>query len=88
MSFHVSWEPSAEQLLAAIWTSDPTPQAVTDAANRIDRRLERDPVTLGESRPGSVRIYFDFPLGIYFRVNEQQQTVSVYHVWRLRRRRR
>jgi hypothetical protein len=86
MSYTVSWEPSAEQELAALWMSDPTPNAVTAAPHRIDERLARDPAAVGESRAGSVRIHFEYPLGIFFRVNEQRRLVSVYHVWRMRRR--
>jgi hypothetical protein len=85
MSYTVTWEPEAEQALAAIWTSARDPVAVTAAADQIDWLLERDPLSEGESRDDPYRIMIVSPLGVTFEVDETSREVWVYHVWRTRR---
>ena len=81
--FRVRWVKSALNELASLWTSadSATRKAITDAANEIDRRLQRNPETEGESRGGMERILFVPPLGIRFEVDAQRSTVRVLHVW-------
>ncbi len=45
MKFTVVWLPTAESLLADLWNNAQDRQAVTDAANTIDRLLGNDPQT-------------------------------------------
>src|SRR5262249_32991483 len=51
-----------EQALSDLWVNAPDRQAVTDAANQIDRDLERNPLSTGESRDGDTRIHIVPPL--------------------------
>ena len=41
MKYTVTWTPSAEQDLAALWNAAPDRQAVADAADEIDTSLAR-----------------------------------------------
>ncbi len=86
--FTVRWRRSALNELAAIWTDADSRQRrdITDASQRIDRLLHREPEQQGESRPRGRRILFVSPLGITFYVDRQAALVSVLHVWRFRQR--
>ena len=77
------WLRSATNRLAELWNQAPDRQALTDAANRIDRLLEIDPTTCGESRARRRRILFEQPLFVIFRVNEARREVVVLRVSRL-----
>ena len=81
-TWEVIWIPTAEQKLAAIWVQSPDRQAIADAANEMDRQLELDPETVGESRPNGRRILHCKPLGITYRVLQAQMQVRVLRVWR------
>jgi len=83
VSYTVVWKPSAQRKLAQLWTTGPDRQAITDAANRIDALLKRDPLALGESRSGGVRVYFEPPLIVEFRVSEPDRLVEVLRVGRV-----
>lgn len=68
MNYNVAWLPSAERELARIYNAAPDKPAVTKAANELDRMLRRLPYHVGESRYGDMRIAFEKPLAITFRV--------------------
>lgn len=74
----------AEERLAAIWADATNRQAVAEAANLLDSELARSPSAAGESRPNGQRIAHSLPLGIRFRVFEQDQLVKVLAVWMCR----
>jgi len=80
MKYSVRWLPDAEQELAALWMPA-NRRAVTQAANQIDQDLSKSPESLGESRPGGLRIYFVSPLAVLFRVSSEDRLVQVMHVW-------
>lgn len=82
MNYTVCWLPDAEQELAALWLDASLRSAVTQAAYRIDQQLERSPQTLGESRPNNLRIHFQAPLGVLFRVQTRKRLVEIVHVWK------
>ena len=82
MNWTVEWVPVAQNRLAAIWVSASDRGAITAAANAIDARLQRDPFAESESRTGSLRVTFEAPLGVLFRVKEPQHRVTVVLVWR------
>ena len=86
MSYTVSWRPEAEQLLADIWLNAGDPNAVTDAANALDKALADDPTDLGESRPVGQRVAYSMPLGIRFVVHKAQRHVRVVGVWYVKKR--
>jgi len=85
--FEVEWLQSAVDELTRIWTAADSAlrQDITAASNQIDQQLENNPHGAGESRPGGRRILFVFPLGVVFRVEPDDKTVTVLGVWLVRR---
>jgi len=77
MSCTVNRQATAEEELAAVWNDADDPAAVTAAADEIDRRLARDPLSFGESRAGGDRLAFHGPRTVYFHVDPQRRVVSV-----------
>ena len=77
----VVWKPSAEQHLAAIWLAAPDRNAVTAAANQIDRMLAADPENVGQVRYDTVRTLVVPPLGVEFEVVAPDRRVWVLGVW-------
>jgi hypothetical protein len=84
MKYTVVWKPSAEAMLAHLWNTATDRHAVTRAANQIDLWLQRDPLSQGESRSGSVRVLVVPPLAVHFQVLELDRLVQVLKVWRIR----
>jgi hypothetical protein len=84
MNWTVTWLPAADASLIALWINAPDRNAVTQAANQIDRDLQRDPTGVGESRPGVARIHICLPLGVLYDVDDVDHTVSVWSVWHVR----
>ena len=82
MRFHVIWLASAERALAWYFNDADDKRPVTHAANQIDRVLRHSPQDVGESRGGNLRIMFEKPLAVTYRVIEADQMVKVTHVWR------
>jgi hypothetical protein len=80
--FRVRWERRALDELTDLWTQADSAlrQDITAASHTIDRRLARDPLNEGESRPRGRRITFIPPLAVFFRVENDGQTVSVLHL--------
>jgi hypothetical protein len=56
MTFTVVWKQQALEQLAEVWISGTNRQAISGAANEIERWLRHDPDLKGESRSGSERI--------------------------------
>jgi hypothetical protein len=81
--WRVTWFPSAEQALAALWLHAVDQNAVAAAANQIDHDLERMPLSVGESRAGDTRIYIVPPLAVLYDVDPTARTVTVWAVWRV-----
>ncbi len=82
MNYEVFWIAEAEEELAASWLAFPDRNAVTRAANELEKQLRVDPLHTGESRQTSVqRIAFEPPLGIEFEVIEDDKKVRVLGVW-------
>jgi plasmid stabilization system protein ParE len=80
MIFTVIWKLLAEEQLAAIWMDTEDRQAVTRAANAIDRLLREDPQTAGESRSGLTRVLVVDPLVVHFDVSADDRMVHVLTV--------
>jgi plasmid stabilization system protein ParE len=80
VNYSVIWQPTAESMLADVWNHASDRNAVTRAANQIDARLANDPTNEGESRGNSLRITFEQPLVVYFRVIENAKQVRVLFV--------
>jgi hypothetical protein len=81
MTFSVTWLPDAENELAALWLDAQNRDAVTKASHALERRLQTRAPECGESRSNGRRVDFEWPLGIYFRVDEVRKAVTVSHIW-------
>ena len=81
MKFTVTWKADAQDELADLWMRSVDRQAVSDAAQRLERMLGNDPLNVGESRSGVTRLAFDAPLGVMFDVSIDDCLVTVLHVW-------
>jgi plasmid stabilization system protein ParE len=82
MRFTVIWRRRAQGELADVWTDSPDRQAVSDAADRIDRILRIDPHLKGRPFDGD-RILVEEPLAVVFSVNPGDRKVEVLAVWHL-----
>ncbi len=82
MKYTVSWLPQAQDELADLWVQATDRQAVTGAADRIDRALARDADTKGQPFDGA-RIIVQAPLAVSFTVSPDDCQVTVYQVWRV-----
>jgi hypothetical protein len=69
-----------EEEPASIWMATQDRQAVSAAANVIDKLLRVDPQSQGESRSGSQRVLIIEPLVVAFEVEEDDRRVSVLSV--------
>ena len=85
--FWIRWEEAALNELAALWlqAGSAMREAITAAAHQIDQQLQANPYGLGESRPEGRRVLFFYPLGVLFRIEQDEQTVSVLHIWQFQR---
>jgi len=78
MSYTVTWTPSAERDLTAVWLGAPDQKAVTLTAHQIEQRLKRDPLGIGESRESSInRVAFLSPLAVAYDVIEDDKVVFI-----------
>jgi hypothetical protein len=82
MNYTVEWVPSVLSDLADLWNNAPDRAAVTAAANAIDVRLARDPLSQGESREGNTRILFVPPLAVVFEVDTARRHVRIFGIGR------
>jgi hypothetical protein len=88
--YRLRWAKKALAELAAAWTGADSNirHAITAATHQIDQQLQTAPLAESESRPGGRRIRFVRPLGIIFRLEKDNVTVSVLHVWLFRERKK
>ena len=87
--YTVGWVRSALNDLADIWNQADAGDraAISSAANRIDRILNRTPNDQGESRPKGRRVLIESPLVVIFEIVEQDRFVKVLQVRRRKKRR-
>jgi hypothetical protein len=81
--YDIEWLDAARQELAAIWQmADSAAQAATmRAIGRINDRLAIAPYTQGETRPpDDMRLMFELPLRVTYRIERFQGAVVVLHV--------
>jgi len=83
MRYRVVWEPPAERDLTELWLGSRMRHAIGRAADQIDAVLQWKPHECGESREAGRRVMFLWPLGISFRIDEDQQEVRVISVWQI-----
>lgn len=84
MKFDLRWKKIARDELAQIWldADSETRKQISRSCHLLEVDLRKNPLQVGESRPGNRRIGFESPLGIIFRVSEEQRMVKVLHVWK------
>ena len=82
MRYTVAWLPSAQTTLARLWMQAPTPQAVTEASNRIDALLLNDPETRGTAF-GKFFVHDSQPLSVLYEVDPGDCMVRVIAVKRI-----
>lgn len=80
MQYSVVWQPNAERILTTIWIDAADRSAVTAASDEIDRRLQTNPESLGESRGGNTRVVVVPPLAVHFDVHPNDRVVRVLTV--------
>ncbi len=87
--YRVEWLQSALDDLANIWNLADSAfrQQITQGSHRVEQQLRRDPHQAGESRSKGRRIVFEPPLAMVFKVEEDDQTVSILEVRCFRSRR-
>ena len=81
MKYTVVWEPTAESELAELWMRATDRDGVAWAADRIDALLLNNPQQRGEPHSGARRTLIVPPLGIIFKVEEDDRKVRVLAVW-------
>jgi hypothetical protein len=88
--FSVRWVPSALRDLAEFWadSDSETRQQITDAVREIDRTLETDAETAGESRDRGFRILLVSPLGVEYVIRDSERSAFVIWVWQFSTRSR
>ncbi len=86
--FRVIWLERALDQLTALWVQADTALrgGITAAVAQIDRELQTRADKAGESRSGRRRILFATPLGIFYEIDDDNQTVIVVKVWLFSRR--
>ena len=75
----VVWDPDTQDELARLWLNAPDPQAVADAADKIDRLLQVSAATVGEAFGSDRRLVVE-PLEVVFTVSPDDCLVRVYQV--------
>ncbi len=88
MSYHVLWRAATERRLARLWSTGADRELIAQGAAPIDPLLARDPMGVGESRCGTMRILLVDRLAVYYEVIETDHTVAVFDVWRRRPRKK
>ncbi len=82
MKYTVTWIAWAEGRLADLWTDAPDRAAVSAAVARLDARLARTPLYIGDPVDSSVhRVAYDAPIGIEYEVIEDDKKVIVRGVF-------
>ena len=77
MKYTVTWLPDADQELADLRLNAADRDAVSQAANAIERCLRKDPLQTGESRSAATRIAFLPPLAFLFHVADDDRLVEI-----------
>jgi hypothetical protein len=85
VKYTVVWLPRGEKKLTNMWLRASDRNAISNAVNLIDKLLSVDPMNVGESRDEPDRILHQTPLGVIFRVVDDDRLVMVIDVWRYAR---
>ena len=87
--FQIRWHVAPRDSLASAWidSDSATRRSINSAVKAIEEILRADPLDAHESRPLGRRIMFVAPLSIIFRVEDNEQVVSVLDLWLMKPRR-
>jgi hypothetical protein len=80
MAWTVVWLPDAEKELTELWIDSTDRESFTLAADQIDKLLQHDPDSVGESRAAGRRILIVPPLAVTYRVLPDDRLVQVSNV--------
>lgn len=80
MPWILDWDEVPLNDLATVWMQAPDPQAITDAANEVDRQLVSSPESKGVEFYGD-RLIVVPPLHVVFQVDSGKHRVKVIHIW-------
>jgi hypothetical protein len=86
MHYTVTWNSDAETELARIWMNASSRDAVTKAADEIDRCLAVEPLRSAEDFYGDWQLIC-LPLGVVFTIHEDDRRVEILQVCLTRSRR-
>jgi hypothetical protein len=81
MKFTIVWQEEAEQELCTLWMEAADRQSLADAADRIDRELQRNPASFGELQPDGSYELKVYPIKIRYDVLPDDCRVTVLTVW-------
>ena len=76
-SFSVDWGLDDLEVLADIWLNSPDPNSVTRAQDRIDDRLESNPLAVGEHVAEGLRKIHLSPLLVYYSIDNANRKVEI-----------
>ena len=80
MKYTVVWKPRAQDQLAEIWLAAPNRSDVSNAANELDRILQHEPDTHGESRSENRRLVIVGALAVVIDIRKEDRIVAVVSV--------
>jgi hypothetical protein len=85
MTYTVTWSQAALAQLAQIASAHSEPPAVDREAVWIDSILRRYPLSMGESRFRTFRLWYADILGVWYSVDDEAMTVRIISVGQARR---
>ena len=80
MSYRLKVLARAKRSLATIWLAAADRNAVARANDRLERRLQNDPLTVGESRGGRIRVAVFDPLVAFYTVDPADRKVVILDI--------
>jgi hypothetical protein len=86
VSYIVIFTPQVNRDIVDYWIESLHQREMTRAIDDLVRQMRNDPLEIGESRGGNRRVVFQWPVGMEFEVDEENQQVEVYNFWNFQRR--
>jgi hypothetical protein len=77
MNYQVLWLRRTEAELMTLWIRASNKEAIAGYIEQIDRILQRNPLDQGESRSGTIRLWFPRPISVLYSVDQSIQRVIV-----------
>jgi len=79
--YSVRWKRTALDLLTELWLESANRSKINEAVEEIDRLLARQPYDCSESRSESIRVLFCKPLGVFFTIDDESESVDILRIW-------